>query len=771
MSTESALQRRRYRGLNTRNTRRLDVSWGELGHLTVAAGSLISITNVEGAAPVWVTGLTSHGRHFSPEALDLPGLKSQPIDSTAFDARVMTQRASARDSTIDAGEIAALFDASTSAGDIFVTRALDDQDLFVIAPVTNGFVSEGGGSRFSVDITPPPGATAEMTLPDPLGRVVDEFRIDRATAQAYQLQKGQFAQIIDVEGQQCSDFMAMRARALDAGVERCIESTVSRTMARSAYPLPGLADKFFDQDIKPLLQVRQDTVGRHDTFALACTARGYEERGFPGHINCSDNISDVFEPFGIQRRRAWPAINFFFNSWIDWQDHVISADEAWSRPGDYVCLQALTDLVCVSTACPDDVDPINGWNPTDIHVRIYEEGTPITHSVSWRAQPEDQGKLTRHSAFHPRTSALTSSFQPARDIWMPTQFDSTGAIDEYWACRNAASLQDMSGLRKFDIVGPDAETLLQHCLTRNVTKLSQHRGFYALMCDERGSVLDDGTLFRLEPAVFRWCCGSDNSALHLREQAEKLGLQAHIHSLGAKMPNLALQGPKSRDILGEIVFTQPHRPALENLKWFGFTIARLRDRDGPVFQLCRTGFTGELGYEILCDQNDALEIWDALMEAGAKHGLKPMGGDALEMLRVEAGLMMAGNEFGPDTDALESGLGFAVDFKKDDFLGRAALERNAAAPRRKLVGLTFSGAEHPRHGDGVFVGREQVGVVTSSCFSPQLGHAIAMARIAVENAAEGGELEVGKLDGHMKRLPCRVTAIPFIDPKREKARA
>lgn len=291
------------------------------------------------------------------------------------------------------------------------------------------------------------------------------------------------------------------------------------------------------------------------------------------------------------------------------------------------------------------------------------------------------------------------------------------------------------------------------------------------MCDERGSVLDDGTLFRLEPAVFRWFCGSDNSALHLREQAEKLGLKVHILSLGGKVANLAIQGPNSREILSEIVFTQPHRPALKNLKWFGSTVARLRDRDGPVFQLCRTGFTGELGYEIFCDQDDALEIWDGLIEVGAEHGLKPMGGEALEMMRIEAGLMMAGNEFGPDADALEAGLGFAVDFKKDHFLGRAALERNSAALRRKLVGLTFSGTEHPAHGDGVFAGREQVGVITSGAFSPQLGHAIAMARIAVENAHVGGELELGKLDGQMKRLPCVVTTIPFIDPKREKARA
>ncbi|MEM7240019.1 MAG: DUF1989 domain-containing protein, partial [Pseudomonadota bacterium] len=590
-------------------------------------------------------------------------------------------------------------------------------------------------------------------------------------AMAYELKRGQFVQIIDVEGQQCSDFMAMRSEALDAGVERYIDSTVSRTMSRSAYPLPGLHDKFFDQDIRPLLSVRQDTVGRHDTFALACTARGYEERGFPGHINCSDNISDAFERYGIQRRLAWPAINFFFNSWIDWADHNIAADEAWSRAGDYVLLQALTDLVCVSTACPDDVDPINGWNPTDIHVRICEEDTQITHSVSWRGQPEDAGTLTQHSAFHPRTSQLTSSYHPARDVWMPLQYDATGAIDEYWTCRNSATLQDMSGLRKYDVMGPDAEQLLQHCVSRDVSKLSQHRGFYALICDPRGSVIDDGTLFRLEPAVFRWCCGSENSALHLREQAAALGLDAHVRSLNQSMPNLALQGPKSRDILREVVFTQPSRPSLDNLKWFGFTIARLHDRDGPAFMLCRSGFTGELGYEIFCGVEDAVTIWDGLMAAGKAHGLKPMGGEALNMLRIEAGLMSAGAEFGPDSDAMESGLGFAVDFRKPDFIGRAALERNSAATRRKLIGLRFGGAEHPLHGDGVFVGREQIGVITSACYSPQMGHAIAMARVAVENADTGAELEVGKLDGHIKRLPGLVTELPFIDPERKKPRA
>lgn len=462
---EAKLERRRYRGLNRPAHLRCDLSWGESRKLTLSAGSLVSITNVDGGAPIWITARTNGARDFTIKGLDLNAALPHSFCSTVFDARMMEAEARRRGAQLADASVVSLFGSSTGPGELFVTRVMEDLELYLIAPVSPEYIAEGGGSRFTAEITPPAGSTAGMPLPDPLGKVIEEFRVDRATARAYQLKKGQFVQIVDVEGQQCSDFMAMRWDTLDAGTEKHIDSTVSRTMARSAYPLPGLADKFFDQDIKPLLQVRQDTVGRHDTFALACTARGYEERGFPGHINCSDNISDVFEPYGIKRRCAWPAINFFFNSWIDWRSHVIASDEAWSRAGDYVCLQALTDLVCVSTACPDDVDPINGWNPTDIHVRIYEEGTPITHSVSWRSQPDDEGKLTRHSAFHPRTSSLTSSFHVARDLWMPAQFDATGAIDEYWACRNAATLQDMSGLRKFDIVGPDAETLLQHCMT------------------------------------------------------------------------------------------------------------------------------------------------------------------------------------------------------------------------------------------------------------------------------------------------------------------
>jgi len=434
-------------------------------------------------------------------------------------------------------------------------------------------------------------------------------------------------------------------------------------------------------------------------------------------------------------------------------------------------MQALTDLTCVSTACPDDVDPINGWNPTEIHVRIYQPETRARKFVAYRATPEAEAKMTRETPFHPRTSVLTRHFGVARDYWMPQVFDASGTIEEYWACHNAATIQDMSSLRKFDILGPDAERLLQLALSRDVTKLAVNRGVYALLLDERAAVIDDGTLFRLEPDAFRWCCGADDSAQQLARLARQENYRVWIKDMSTSLCNIAVQGPRSRDILRKLVFTRKAQPRFDNIQWFGFAIARLHDREGRPFMLSRSGYSGQLGYEIFCDQADALEIWDAVCAAGQDEGLLAMGSQALEILRIEAGLMAAGAEFGVDVDADEAGLGFALDLKKENFIGKDAIARNRQAPRRRLVGLLLQGDEVPAHGDGVFLERRQVGAVTSAARSPSLQRVIALARLAVENSTAGSQLEVGRLDGHMKRLPCSVCDIPFIDPQREKPRA
>ncbi|MBO9448347.1 aminomethyltransferase family protein [Ruegeria sp. R14_0] len=656
------------------------------------------------------------------------------------------------------------------APEALILRADHTVTVWVIHTTGVAGVIEGSATG-NITVLHKPATIEGPHLPPLLGDTRDEFTVPRGTALAYELKAGEFVQIIDVEGQQCSDFMALRAAGLDQGQEWMIDSTATRSMVRRAYPGPGLLDKFFDREMRPLLNVVQDTCGRHDTFGLACTARGYEERGFPGHLNCSDNMSNSLAPYGVGRRAAWPAINFFWNTWIDPTNHHILTEESHSRPGDYVAMRALEDLVCVSTACPDDIDPINGWNPTDVHVRIYRPETPIRRAVAYREKEDAPMSISQESAFHDRLSPLTQHFAPARDLWAPVSYPAYGTLGEYWACRQAVTVQDMSGLRKFDIVGPDAEALMQLATTRNVAKLPVWRGSYTLMCDESGSVIDDGTLFRLAPEIFRWCCGTEESGRALQELANARGLQVRVHALRGAMPNLAIQGPKSRDLLRKIAFTQPHVPGLDHLKWFGVTVARLYDREGAPFMLSRSGYTGELGYEVFCSKSDAVAIWDAVMAAGEEFGITPMGSAALDIIRVEAGLAAANAEFAPGVDAFEAGLGFAVDLTKTEFTGKAALERNAREPRRVLKGLLVGCDDVPAHGAPVYAGERQVGVVTSATRSPMLEHAIALVRLSIEHAENGTQLEIGQLDGRMKRLRATVSDIPFIDPQRKRARA
>lgn len=741
---------------------------GELGKVNLCDGDLLQLTNSDGGVSVLLFALTEAGKD-ATELLSIHSLPKITCDFDSFDSAPLSAFLTQRDLTLEDISPCAIFDQQTPAGESYIIRSSGELTLWLALPMDKSAIEEGGGGTVFLEHTKK--TKKDQFVPEPIGKVEEELHVDSGTAKAYKVKAGEYIQIIDIEGRQCSDFMAMSANKLAEGKERHIDSTVTRTMVGGAYPAPGLFDKFFDQDMQPLLVVVQDTVGRHDTFALACTARGYEERGFPGHVNCSDNISKAYTPFGIKPRPAWPAINFFFNSTIDQQTNQLSSAEAWSRPGDYVVMQALTDLVCVSTACPDDIDPINGWNPTDIKVRIYSADSDIPRAIAHRPFTESEYNMTIESAFHPRTSALTQSFAVARDVWAPTCYESTRAIEEYWACSQKVTIQDMSALRKYDIMGPDAEELLQIVMTRDVSKLSTNRGFYTLICSETGTVIDDGTLFHMGPHLYRWCCGSEESARQLKNIAEQRGLKVWIKALWSAMPNLAIQGPKSRDLLAKLVFVQPTQPLLENVKWFGFTIARLYDRNGPLFMLTRSGFTGELGYEIFCDKAAALPIWDALMKEGEEFGITPMGGEALEIKRIEAGLMVAGHEFTPHVDAFEAGLGFAVDMKKNDFIGKAALERNAVSQRRKLVGLHLEGSDVPHHGAPIFMGRNQIGAITSAVRSPELEKVIALALISTEYSSEGTALEIGCLDGHMKRQSATVCSFPFVDPKRERARS
>ena len=613
----------------------------------------------------------------------------------------------------------------------------------------------------------------KFELPDPLADIVSDIRVHTQTAESFFVKAGDYIQIIDVDGRQCSDFQCFSARKLDQGVEHALDVTTTRTLMGNAYPMPGLHAKHYDQEMLPLVEVIQDTCGRHDAFAMACAEKYYNDTGYPGHVNCSTNFNVALQDSGVAPRPGWMAINFFFNTFLDDQG-VMYSDEPWSRPGDYVLLRALTDLVCVSSACPDDTTSANGWNPTDIHVRTYSGKETFQRSIAIRTTPDSEPKMTKNTGFHESFAKYTRNFIEYNGYWLPSRFSATGPIEEYHACRQKAVILDLSPLRKFEIMGPDAEALCQYAFTRNIKTLAEGGVVYSAMCYEHGGMIDDGTVFRLGKDNFRWIGGSDYGGVWLRELAEKLGLKVLVRSSTDQLHNVAVQGPESRDLLRKIIWTAPHNPAFDELGWFRFTPARLNNEAGAPFVLSRTGYTGELGYEVMCHPKDCVEIFDAIWEAGQEHGLKPMGLEALDMVRIEAGLIFAGYDFSDQTDPFEAGIGFTVPLKSkpDDFVGRDALIRRKENPMRKLVGLEIDGNVDVGHGDCIHIGRAQIGEVTSSMRSPLLGKNIALARIDVAHATAGVEVEIGKLDGHQKRIPAVIAEnLAAFDPGKERPRS
>ncbi|MEM8553705.1 MAG: DUF1989 domain-containing protein [Pseudomonadota bacterium] len=608
------------------------------------------------------------------------------------------------------------------------------------------------------------------TAPDPLADPILDVNIQPGAAKGYEVRKGQYIQVLDVQGRECSDFQAFSMRQLDKGLEREIDPTTTRSLMGSLYPAPGIFSKYFSVDHEPLVEIVADTCGRHDTFGLACTARYYEDLGYPGHVNCSDNMNADLGQWNIRPRGGWPAINFFFNTMLD-QTNAIGMDDPWSRPGDYVLLRALTDLVCVSSACPCDIDPANGWQPTDIQVRTYIEVERFRPSIGWRKTPEDPVTDTQETGFHQSFAQHTRDFTEYNGYWLANTMTNHGAVAEYWACREKAAIMDLSPLRKYEVTGPDAEELCDICLTRNVKRMANGQVVYSAMCYDHGGMIDDGTLFRLADTNFRWIGGTDASGLWLREQAAARGLNAWVRDSTPQLCNVAVQGPRSREILDKVFWTPVTRPSITELPWFRFTVGRLGDMHGAACVISRTGYSGELGYEVFCHPKDAETVFDAIWAAGEPLGLTPLGLEALNLLRVEAGLIFAGYEFSDQTDPFEAGIGFTVALKtKGDFIGRTALEDRKAHPQRKLVGLEMTGGVVPASGDCIRVGRAQVGEITSAIKSPWLGKSIALSRVFTEHSEIGTEIEVGQLDGLQKRLTARVVGFPHFDPTKSRVK-
>ena len=609
-------------------------------------------------------------------------------------------------------------------------------------------------------------------IPDPVFDPLNETNIDKQTAISFEVKEGDYIQIICPTGRQCSDFVAFDTAKLEKGVEKGLDWQTTRTFMGNTFPGPGLYSKFYDTDHEPLVEVIRDTVGRHDTFNLACTSKYYEDAGYFGHPNCSDNLTGAMQKYGVQKQKGWHAINLFFNTSAGGQNTVLS-DESFARPGDYVIMKALKNLTCGTSACPSDIDPCNSWNPTDIFVRTYDKNKEFTKSFAFRMKTDAEPKLTKNTGFYERTSKLTRNFVDARGYWLPNDYTKHGVINEYTACREKAVVIDLSALRKFEILGPDAEELMNYTLTRNVKKLSIGQVVYSSMCYDNGFMFDDGTLLKMSDHGFRWICGDEYAGEWLKEQAKKKNYKVRIKNSTDQISNISLQGPNSRKILEKFIWTPPTQPKISELQWFRFTICRVKELSGIPLLVSRTGYTGELGYEIWCHPSDAPKVWGVVMDAGKDEGLIPAGFGALDLLRIEAGLILFGNEFDGQVDPFEAGVGFTVPLKtkNEDFIGKDILIKRKENPQKKMVGLELAGKEKANHGDCVHIGRSQVGIITSGCISPTLNKNIALCRIDVGHSELDTEVEVGKIDGHQKRIPAKIVPFPHYDPKKLKVRS
>ena len=761
---------------------RYRITGGAVTALLLGTGDRLEVIDPEGRQPVEVAAFDRDGRSD-------PGMLGEPAGSpaTGIAAILAGDLPDARrvaDALVDKG----IDLASASAVHLFAPESPAGQTAWLTAATdvvcVVGVPDRNPSGRMSphdqdpptdiiafVHRTAPPAPGLEV-LPTPLADQNQDLRIDAATARAYEVKAGEFIQVIDVEGRECSDFQCFDAARLDGGVEAALDATITRSLMGASYPMPGLFAKYYSLDFQPMVEVVHDTVGRHDTFNTACNPKYYEEMGYPGHVNCSENFNQVLAPYDIAPRRGWEAINFFYNTNLD-DANQLYFEEPWSRPGDYVLLRALNDLVCVSSACPCDIDAANGWQPTDIHVRVYPATNTFKKATAFRMSTDSDPELTKETGFHARTSELTRNFTEYAGYWLANSYTNHGALDEYWATRQKAGIIDLSPLRKYEVVGPDAELLLQTCVTRNIRKLAVGQVVYTAMCYDTGGMIDDGTIYRLAQDNFRWIGGSDSSGLWLRKQAQEMGLHAWVRDATDQLHNVQVQGPLSREILSEVIWTRPDQASIDELGWFRLSVARIGDERGIPIVVSRTGYTGELGFEVFCHPSDAPEVWDAIWAVGHPKGLTPLGLEALDMLRIEAGLIFAGSEFNDQTTPLEAGIGFTVPIKtkEDDFIGRDALVRGKEHPQRTLVGLELTGDEPAGPGNPIMIARQQVGTITSGTRSPILGKNIALGWMAIEHTEIGTEVEVGQMDGHQKRLPATVVRFPHYDPDKERVRS
>jgi len=390
--------------------------------------------------------------------------------------------------------------------------------------------------------------------------------------------------------------------------------------------------------------------------------------------------------------------------------------------------------------------------------------------------------------FHERTFALCESLNYRE--W--SGYYTVSAYEphhdhEYNAIRNAAALIDISPLFKYRVTGKDATRLVDRIITRDARKVSVGQVVYTPWCDEHGKVIDDGTVSRLAENTYRWTA-ADPSLRWFTQNS--FGLDVQIEDISESVAALALQGPTSGRLLKAIADDAD----IANLKYFRVTACRI---NGVEVEISRTGYTGDLGYEIWVSADQALQLWDFLIERGRPFDIKPAGMLALDVARIEAGLLLIDIDFNSSKKALiedqkyspfEMGLGRLVSLEKNRFIGQSALaEEKQRGPARQIVGLEINWTEVERHYElvglppavspiasrvavPVFSNGKQIGKATSTTWSPVLKKMIALATVESGFAKPGSKIEIEiTVEAVRHRVGAQVVKTPFYNPKHKTA--
>ncbi len=384
---------------------------------------------------------------------------------------------------------------------------------------------------------------------------------------------------------------------------------------------------------------------------------------------------------------------------------------------------------------------------------------------------EQSDIMMQESPFHSRVAAANEL--NAWSCWSgyttPTAYFDVEL--EYFAIRSTTGVFDLSPMNKYRITGPDAQAYLDRVMTRNITKISVGRVGYSVWCDDAGQVMDDGTIFRLGEADYRLC--SYSRVMDWLGWCA-VGFDVHIADETEDVAALAVQGPTSCSCLKAMGLD-----GIETLKPFGMA---QYDFEGQSLMVSRTGFTGDLGYELWITPEKAEALWDKLFAAGKPYMIKPIGGDALELARIETGFLQAGTDFVPAQDAVrlgrsrspfELGLGWLVDLSKPVFNGKQALLREQREGSRYRFAILDVEGNKPAHNSFIFKGKKQVGAVTSAAWCPTAKTNVAFAQIEAPYGDTGDDLVAEiyyerELQWTRVLAPCKVIESAVFNPPRRR---